>query len=140
MTAPHVTQYAGRSECGFTTAYTGSCSTRRCCSTATRKSKDLKLTVNERKTHIAHSNEGIRFLGVEIGTVYTRIQPKKITTFRTKLKAMTKRNNGQSLAATIQTLNPVLRGFSQYFRIANASRVFKALAGWLRRRLRAIQA
>lgn len=101
--------------------------------------QDLKLTVNERKTHIAHSDEGIRFLGVEIGTVYTRIQPKKITTFRTKLKAMTKRNNGQSLAATIQTLNPVLRGFSQYFRIANASRVFKALAGWLRRRLRAIQ-
>ncbi|WP_366899467.1 group II intron maturase-specific domain-containing protein [uncultured Aliivibrio sp.] len=39
----------------------------------------------------------------------------------------------------MKALNPLLRGFSQYFRIANANKQFKALAGWLRWRLRSIQ-
>ena len=39
----------------------------------------------------------------------------------------------------IRRLNPVLRGFANYFSIANCSRAFKALAAWVRRRLRAIQ-
>ncbi len=30
--------------------------------------KDLKLTVNQKKTHIAHSSKGVKFLGVEIGS------------------------------------------------------------------------
>ena len=37
----------------------------------------LKLKVNERKTHIAHSDTGIKFLGVVIYTNYTGIQDKK---------------------------------------------------------------
>lgn len=100
--------------------------------------KDLKLTVNDDKTHIAHSDVGVKFLGVEVGTYYTRIQAKKLERFKQKLKELTRRNQGKSLEAIIQGLNPLLRGFSQYFKIANASRVFKALTGWLRRRLRAI--
>jgi len=36
-------------------------------------------------------------------------------------------------------LNPVVRGFVNYFSIANCKRELKALAGWIRRRLRAIQ-
>ena len=39
----------------------------------------------------------------------------------------------------IKTLNPLLRGFSQYFKIANATRQYKTLAQWVRRRLRSIQ-
>ncbi len=39
--------------------------------------KTLKLSVNQSKTHIAHSDEGVKFLGVEIGSTYTRIQAKK---------------------------------------------------------------
>ncbi len=101
--------------------------------------KDLKLTVNTRKTHIAFSDEGIKFLGVEIGSRYTRIQPKKLKDFKKKVKQLTKRNGGRNLESVISYLNPVIRGFANYFSIANCKRDFKALAGWIRRRLRAIQ-
>lgn len=99
----------------------------------------LKLTVNQSKSHIAHSDEGVKFLGVEIGSKHTRLQPKKVIGFKEKLKLMTKRNGGKPLSDIIKELNPLLRGFSQYFRIANTSREFKKLAAWLRRRLRSIQ-
>ena len=99
----------------------------------------LKLSVNTDKTHITHSDDGVKFLGVEIGTKHTRIQSKKLTAFKAKLKQMTKRNGGVPLQSVINALNPLLRGFSYYFKIANASRAFKQLASWLRRRLRSIQ-
>ncbi|WP_133309836.1 group II intron reverse transcriptase/maturase [Parashewanella spongiae] len=101
--------------------------------------KDLKLTVNRSKTHITHSDDGVKFLGVEIGSNYTTIQAKKLKSFKVQLKALTKRNGGKPLQRVIKELNPKLRGFSQYFRIANASNEFKKLATWLRRRLRSIQ-
>lgn len=100
---------------------------------------ELKLTVNQSKTHIAHSDEGVKFLGVEIGSRHTRIQAKKLVALKAKLKQMTKRNSGKPLGWIIKELNPVLRGFSQYFRIANSNKEFKQIAGWLRRRLRCLQ-
>ena len=101
--------------------------------------KELKLKVNQQKTHLTHSEDGVKFLGVEIRESYTRIQPKKLQGLKMKLKRMTKRNGGKPLSAVINQVNPLLRGFGQYFRIANASREFKRLMAWLRRRLRAIQ-
>ena len=101
--------------------------------------QDLRLTVNEAKTHIAHSNEGIKFLGVEIYTTSIRIQAKKLTAFKQKVKLLTRRNVGTNLAGVIRVLNPVLRGFVNYFRIANCTRELKKLMGWIRRRLRCIQ-
>jgi RNA-directed DNA polymerase len=99
----------------------------------------LKLKVNERKTHIAHSDEGIKFLGVVIGSQYTRIQEKKLKVLKVKVKRITRRNGGRNLAMVLEELNPVLRGFVNYFKIANISRILKQLSGWIRRRLRAIQ-
>ena len=101
--------------------------------------KELKLTVNKSKTHIAHSDDGVKFLGVEIGSKSTKIQAKKLTAFKAKVKALTKRNGGKPLSVVIKKLNPLLRGFSQYFRIANTKKEFQKLSGWLRRRLRSIQ-
>jgi group II intron reverse transcriptase/maturase len=100
---------------------------------------ELKLTVNTSKTHIAHSDEGVKFLGVEIFKEYTRIQEKKLVSLKAKLKAITRRNTGKNLAGVIRELNPVLRGFVNYFRIANCSGNLRALMGWVRRRLRHIQ-
>lgn len=96
---------------------------------------ELKLTVNQTKSHITHSRDGVKFLGVEIGSKYTRIQTKKLKGF----KKMTQRGCGKPLEQVIKDINPVLRGFSQYFRIANSSRELSKIAGWLRRRLRSIQ-
>ena len=101
--------------------------------------KDLKLTVNTEKTHIAHSDKGVKFLGVEIGSQFTRLQEKKLNGFKQKVRQLTKRNTGLNLIEIIRRLNPVLRGFANYFSIANCRRAFKALSGWIRRRLRAIQ-
>jgi len=101
--------------------------------------KTLKLKVNRTKTHIVHSDAGVKFLGVEICSQYTRIQKSKLTNFKQKVKQLTKRNGGQNLAIVISRLNPLLRGFANYFKIANCKRDFKALSGWIRRRLRAIQ-
>ena len=100
---------------------------------------ELKLTVNAEKTHIAHSNEGIKYLGVDIYTAYTRIQDKKLRAFEAKVKKITRRNQGLNLAGIIRELNPVLRGFVTYFRIAHCKRELKRLMGWIRRRLRCIQ-
>ena len=99
----------------------------------------LKLKVNERKTHIAHSDTGIKFLGVVINTNHTSIQEKKLKAFKMKVKQLTKRNGGGNLAFVLKRLNPVLRGFVNYFKIANISSKLKGLASWVRRRLRAIQ-
>jgi RNA-directed DNA polymerase len=99
----------------------------------------LKLKVNERKTHIAHSDTGIKFLGVIMGSHYTRIQEKKLKHFKVKVKQLTKRNGGGNLATVLKRLNPVLRGFVNYFKIANISSILQQLFTWIRRRLRAVQ-
>ena len=99
----------------------------------------LKLKVNECKTHIAHSDTGIKFLGVIMGSHYTRIQEKKLKHFKVKVKQLTKRNGGGNLATVLKRLNPVLRGFVNYFKIANISSILQQLFTWIRRRLRAVQ-
>ena len=101
--------------------------------------EDLLLTVNREKTHITHSWKGIKFLGVLICSSYTQIQEGKIKSFKEKVKAMTRRNVPVNLDAIIDDLNPVLRGFTFYYRIANCRGVLQRLSSWIRRRLRAIQ-
>ena len=82
---------------------------------------------------------GVKFLGVVIGSRFTRLQDRKLQDFKRKVRQITKRNNGLNLMEIIRCLNPLLRGFANYFSMANCSQVFKALAAWVRRRLRAIQ-
>tara|TARA_R110002167_G_scaffold4648_9_gene21979 strand:+ start:7067 stop:8335 length:1269 start_codon:yes stop_codon:yes gene_type:complete len=100
---------------------------------------DLKLRVNGDKTHVAHSAAGVKFLGVEILTDYTRIQAKKIERFKQRVKELTRRNGGKPLLRVFEDLNPVLRGFSEYFKVANCKGQLVRLMQWIRRRLRAIQ-
>jgi RNA-directed DNA polymerase len=99
----------------------------------------LKLTVNQDKTHIIHSFKGVKFLGVVIHTGFTRINGNKVTAFKDKVKKITRRNSPVNLETVISELNPVCRGFANYFRIANCKNVFVRLIRWLRRRLRAKQ-
>ncbi|PLX46879.1 MAG: group II intron reverse transcriptase/maturase [Desulfobulbaceae bacterium] len=100
---------------------------------------DLRLTVNRQKSHICHSLKGVKFLGVAIHSGFTRIQREKIRNFRAKVKAMTRRNLPVNVEKVIDDLNPLLRGFANYFRIANCQGELRKLSAWIRRRLRAIQ-
>ena len=96
----------------------------------------LKLTVNREKTHLVRASQGVKFLGVEIHTSWTRIQDKKIAAFKAKVKAITRRTSPVNLEQVIADLNPVLRGFANYFRMANCTELFRDLSVWIRRRLR----
>ena len=101
--------------------------------------EELGLEINRKKTSITSLNEGVSYLGVVIYPGYTLIEEKKIRAFKAKVKAATKRNVPVNLEKIIKDLNPLIRGFTNYFRVANCTGVFRSLMGWIRRRLRAIQ-
>lgn len=100
---------------------------------------ELLLTVNEQKSHVVHSSKGVKYLGVEIHTSYTRIRREKVREFKAKVRKITRRNSPVNLKKVIADLNPVARGFAYYFRIANCKKEYQALMQWIRRRLRAKQ-
>ncbi|MGE4403683.1 MAG: group II intron reverse transcriptase/maturase [Desulfobulbus sp.] len=100
---------------------------------------ELLLTVNEQKTSIVHSLRGVKFLGVVIHSGYTRIRDEKVKKFKDNVRSITRRNSPVNLEKVIQDLNPLTRGFANYFRIANCQSVFRELDQWIRRRLRSKQ-
>jgi RNA-directed DNA polymerase len=100
---------------------------------------ELRLTVNEQKSRIVSSFEGVSYLGVTIHTKYTRIKREKVREFKDKVKKITQGNSPINLAKVINDLNPVIRGFANYFRVANCRKELGALMQWIRRRLRAKQ-
>jgi len=89
---------------------------------------ELKLTVNQDKTVVVHSSAGVKYLGVVIHTGHTAIQPKKIAAFKEKVKKATRRSLPVNLEKVIKDLNPIVRVFGNYFRIANCKGVFQDLA------------
>lgn len=97
---------------------------------------ELKLVVNKQKTHLTSAYKGVPYLGFVIHTRYTSIHPKKIKNFKDRIRQLTPRNHGMNVEAMIKRLNPVLRGWANYFRVANCKRVFAQLMEWIRRRLR----
>lgn len=106
-----------------------------------RHSIPVTLTGTNLNTKIPSylSFKGVKFLGVIIHTGFTRIQEKKVEEFKDKVRRITCRNSPVNLETVIRDLNPVCRGFANYFRIANCKQVFERLFPWIRRRLRAKQ-
>ena len=97
---------------------------------------ELKLTVNQEKTQLSSLREGVAFLGVVIYSNYVAIDPKNISRFKEKIREITKRNNGIPLFITIQILNRYLRGWINYYRVANIKGFLRKHMSWIRRRLR----
>lgn len=96
----------------------------------------LKLKVNEEKSGVRRCGQ-VKFLGYTIlpgGGI--RIADKSMARFKAKVKEVTKRNRGVSFARIIDELNTVLRGWANYFRLANSWQPWGELDGWIRRRLR----
>ena len=67
-----------------------------------------------------------------------RVAAKSVGRLRDKLRAMFPQGRGQSLKRTIETSAPILRGWINYFRLAQVKGTFEDLDGWLRRKLRCI--
>ncbi len=101
--------------------------------------KELKLKVNEEKTHLTNINEGVAFLGFIIKGKYLYVQSKRVQKFKDKIRQITKRNAGRSLESVIKELNPVLRGWINYFKVANIKKLLRDMMQWIRRRLRMIK-
>lgn len=97
---------------------------------------DLRLTVNREKTHRTSVYKGVAYLGVVIYPKFVAIDPKKLRKLKDKIRQITKRNQGRNLVDVIKRLNPVLRGWANYFRMANCKMVMRSLMEWIRRRLR----
>lgn len=97
---------------------------------------DLKLTVNRTKTHITSLSEGVSYLGFVIYPKYIAVDPKRIKRFKDKIRRLTPRNHGKNVEQQIAELNRFLRGWINYFRLANIKGFLKEIMGWIRRRLR----
>lgn len=101
--------------------------------------KELKLTVNQKKTKLTSVREGVEFLGFVILEKYLVINPKRLKRFKDKVRQMTKRGSGRNLESIIERLNPVIRGWINYYRVANIKLLTRDLMSWIRRRLRMIK-
>lgn len=103
----------------------------------------LRLRINETKTAIAPVTTrkllGFSFLISKTGrSVRITIANQAIVKFKDKIRALTGRNRGRSLARIVADLLPVLRGWKNYFRLADTGDVFEQLDRWIRIRLRAV--
>ncbi len=99
--------------------------------------EELKLKVNMEKTHLCNVSQGVKYLGFVIKYNYVSIDHERIKRFKEKIRSLTHRSySGVSITKMIKRLNAVIRGWGQYFRIANCKRLFQELMAWIRRRLR----
>lgn len=101
--------------------------------------EELKLKVNEEKTHLTNIHDGVAFLGFIIKGNYLNVQPKRIKKFKDKIRLITKRNTGRSIKLVIKELNLVLRGWINYFKVANIKMLMREIMQWVRRRLRMLK-
>lgn len=96
----------------------------------------LKLVVNKDKSKACDVDQ-TKFLGYTIqkGGNLT-ISKQNQERLKEKIRLITKRNGGRSLEQVISELNPMLRGWLQYFQYAKCSRLMQTLGEWIRRKLR----
>ena len=66
------------------------------------------------------------------------VAAKSVDRLRDKRRATFRQGRGRSIAYTVETLTPILRGWINYFRLSQVKGTFQELDGWLRRKLRCI--
>ena len=102
--------------------------------------KRLKLTVNREKSGVDRPWKR-KFLGYSM-TVgrQPRLKPAaaSIDRLKNKLRELLRRGRGRSLSRVIEQLTPILRGWINYFGLADVKGIFQQLDAWLRRKLRCI--
>ena len=104
--------------------------------------KKLFLKVNREKTTVAYVGD-VKFLGYGFyignnGEGQLRVHKKSLSKLREKLRLLTGRSNGMSIQGRKERLNRLIRGWVNYFKLANMKTVLVELDGWLRRRLRMV--
>ncbi len=86
------------------------------------------LAFNEDKTHIVHVDQGFDFLGFNVrryrGKLLIKPSPAAVKRIRGRLAAEVVSLRGANAEAVIRRLNPVIRGWAAYYRIAVSKEVF----------------
>jgi RNA-directed DNA polymerase len=98
------------------------------------------LRLSAGKTHVGDCREpgqGFEFLGYRFEAGQRWVRRKSSQALRDRIRSKTKRTRGESLASIIADLNPMLRGWFNYFKHAHTL-VHELMDGYIRRRLRAI--
>lgn len=120
--------------------------------------EELGLTIHPEKTRIVHISWGFEFLGYKLKqgkgrklskdkirkkanpqNIYAVPTQKSIDRFKEKIRAKTKRKIPLTLQDIIDGINPVIRGWGNYYRKAHVRKLFNQLRGWIIRRLRSHQ-
>jgi RNA-directed DNA polymerase len=102
--------------------------------------KVLRLRVNAHKSAVARPWER-KFLGFSFTVrreTRLRIAPESVRRLTQRIRELLRSGRGRSLAHTIETLNPLLRGWINYFQLAQSKQALEDLDGWVRRRLRCL--
>ena len=104
--------------------------------------KKLRLKVNEEKSAVDRPWKRT-FLSYSFtrhqGKPRLTVSQKALKRFRLKLKEIFRRGKGRNVEKLIlEELTPLMRGWLNYFRLAEMESTFKSLDGWIRRRLRCI--
>lgn len=102
----------------------------------------LGLTLNAEKTKVVDAAEGFNFLGMHFRLKPNRSNPKRqycyrwpstkaMQSIRDKIRDAIGYDDIYSLEDKINAINPILRGWCQYFRIGNAQRHFKKVDSYV---------
>ena len=101
----------------------------------------LFLRVNRAKTTVTHDSK-IKYLGYAFyrnrGECRLRVHPKAVRKMKERLRELTQRNKGWSNDYRRQKLSEYVRGWINYYKLADMRRLMKDTDEWLRRRIRAV--
>lgn len=95
----------------------------------------LKLMVNTTKSAVVKTSQS-SFLGFTFRSGRIQIHPKAIERFKQKVRRLTNRNWGVSMRYQIIKTTQYIRGWINYFGIANCYQLCVDLDHWIRRRVR----
>ena len=103
----------------------------------------LRLRINAEKSAVDSAFRrdflGFGFWATTGGEVQVRVAKRALRKLKERVRKLTRRTVGRSMAQVVKVLSQYLRGWRGYFRIAQTASTMRALDGWIRRRLRALQ-
>ncbi len=107
----------------------------------------LQVEVNEEKTHTVELSKGesFGFLGFDFRRVRSRAgrwmplrlpQRKKRTQLQRKVKAIFRHSRSRPVGEVIAKINPILRGWVNYFACGHSSKCFSSIRDWVEKKIR----
>ena len=103
--------------------------------------RKLFLKVNRRKTEVAYISK-VKYLGYTFyrykGKCRFRVHPKSVAKMKNRIRELTDRNKGISNEIREKKYQEYVRGWVEYFRLADMKGLLKTTDEWARRRIRAV--